>query len=78
MLPNICRDHGRAGCLTVADPVYTMFFDDIGEHPIYWCSWCGPQAQEITKLLNKAFDERPNFAEDFKAAIDKAMNNPTT
>ncbi len=70
---HVCKDHGRPGCLLVADPAYTMRFDDIGEKPIYWCSHCGAEAQAITEAINNAFKTRPGFAEQFKDAIDKAV-----
>jgi len=71
MLPRLCRDHGRPGCLGEIDERYTMRFDEIGEPPIYWCAWCGPQAKEMAAAIKKAFADRPGFAADFKAAIEK-------
>ncbi len=67
----ICRDFGRPGCCSIPDTRYTMNFDSIGEPPIYWCTFCGKQAAAITEVLDKAFEERPGFAEEFKKAIDE-------
>lgn len=39
----ICRDFGRPGCCSIPDSRYTMHFDDIGEEPIYWCTFCGKE-----------------------------------
>lgn len=36
MIPRICKDHDRPGCLTVPDDRFTMNFDDIGMPPILW------------------------------------------
>lgn len=69
----ICRDFGVAGCCSIPDPRYTMRFDDIGEEPIYWCTFCGKRAQALEATINKAFETRPNFAVEFKDAIDNAI-----
>jgi hypothetical protein len=38
---------------------------------IYWCAGCGPSAHEMNGIIERAFDTRPGFAEDFKREIDK-------
>jgi hypothetical protein len=62
-----CRDCGRE-----ADPEYTMNFDDIGELPIYWCTACGMAAREMNAALEKAFAERPGFAQQLELEIERA------
>lgn len=72
---HICRDwkDARPGCLKVADPRYTMYFDDIGEPPIYWCAHCGADAHEMDKVISKAFSEGGDrFKEAFEKAIKEA------
>lgn len=71
MKSQICKDYGRPGCLTVPDERFTMRFDDIGMPPILFCAFCGAEAKAIDAIIQKAFVERPGFAEDFKAAIEK-------
>lgn len=73
MKPNVCKDWSRPGCLVVPDDRYTMRFDDIGEPPILWCAWCGPQAQAMDAIIQKAFAERPNFATEFKDSLDRHL-----
>ncbi len=69
-----CRDHDqdKPGCRGVADARYTMDFTDVepGGY-IYWCAGCGPSAHEMNGIIERAFDTRPGFAEDFKREIDK-------
>lgn len=72
MTPNFCKDWERPGCLVTPDERYTMRFDEIGEAPILFCAWCGPQAQAMDEIIRIGFAERPDFAAEFKAAIDKA------
>lgn len=67
----ICRDFGRPGCCSIPDARYTMNFDDIGEKPIYWCTFCGKQSHAMDKAIKKAFATDPNFGERFKKAIDE-------
>lgn len=50
-IAQVCRDHGRPGCLSAIDERYTMRFDDINEEPIYWCSHCGPEAEALRQYL---------------------------
>lgn len=73
-MSNFCRDHlERPGCLGEADDRYTMYFDDIGEPPIYWCAHCGPEANAMDKAITKALNTRgPEFKEKFREAIDRA------
>ena len=52
-----------------------MRFDDIGEEPIYWCTFCGKEAQAMNEAIQKAFKTRPNFAEEFKEAIDGVVDD---
>jgi hypothetical protein len=49
-----------------------MRFDDIGENPIYWCTFCGPQAQKMNEAISKSFSTDPNFAAKFEKAINEA------
>ena len=71
--PKFCHDYGDApGCLGAIDERFTMYFDDIGEAPLYFCSACGKRAEQITAAINNAFATRTGFAEEFKSAIDKA------
>lgn len=65
----ICRDFGRPGCCSIPDTRYTMLFDDIGEEPIYWCTFCGKQAQAMDKAIKKAFAANPDFAKKLEKAI---------
>lgn len=67
----ICRDFGRPGCCSIPDPRYTMRFDDIDEPPIYWCTFCGKQAAAMKEAIDKAFKERPGFADAFQKAIEE-------
>ena len=71
----ICNDYGdRPGCLRDADDRYTMRFDDIGESPIYWCTFCGPVAHAMSKAITKATEERgTEFTEKFADAIRDAQ-----
>lgn len=71
MTTNICQDFGRPGCLTIPDERFTMRFDDIGMPPILFCSYCGAEAKAINAIIQQAFVDRPEFAEDFKKAIEK-------
>ena len=66
----VCRDFGRPGCCSIPDTRYTMRFDDIGEEPIYWCTFCGKQAAAMDDAIKDAFKNRPDFAMKFKEAID--------
>lgn len=73
--PTLCQDayQDKPGCLNVADPAYTMHFDEVEPGAvIHWCSACGPEAHKIQAAIEKAFRERPGFAEQFEAAIVEA------
>lgn len=72
-----CRDYpDRPGCLGIADPLYTMRFDDIGEEPLYWCASCGAEAHKINAALNDAFEERgEEFVQELEEAVNKAKRN---
>jgi predicted nucleic acid-binding Zn ribbon protein len=52
-----------------------MRFDDIGEEPIYWCTFCGEQAKAMDKVIQAAFANRPEFAAEFEKAINDANEN---
>ena len=67
----ICRDFGRPMCCSIPDPRYTMRFDEIGEEPIYWCTYCGKQAAMIDNAISDAFETRPGFVEEFRKAISE-------
>lgn len=68
--PGFCNDFGdRTGCLGTPDPQYTMRFDELGEAPILWCAHCGPEAQEMDRVLSAALRDRPGF----EAELEKAM-----
>lgn len=71
-IKQVCRDHGRPGCLEVPDERYTMRFDDIGEEPIYWCTHCGPEAHALNDIIVAAFKANPAFYERAKELIEKA------
>lgn len=68
-----CQDDNqeKPGCLGIADSRFTMRFDDIQEEPLYWCSCCGVQAQQMNEALQQAFETRPGFAEDLQKAMDQ-------
>ena len=69
-----CHDYGDAkDCLGAIDEQYTMRFDEVGEEPLYFCSVCGKRAQWFESSIMKAFAERPEFFDEFKAAIEKAQ-----
>lgn len=72
----ICKDFGRPGCCSIPDTRYTMNFDDIGELPIYWCTFCGKQAAVMDEAIKKAFDRDPEFATKFEEAINKEIKCP--
>lgn len=71
----LCRDYGdRPGCLGEADERWTMRFDDIGEKPIYWCAFCGPDAHAMGAALTEALETRgPEFATEVDEAIVEAL-----
>lgn len=73
----ICRDFGRPGCESIPDDRYTMNWDDIGEAPIYWCTFCGKQAAALDEVISNAFDNDPGFADRFAAAIAYAETAAT-
>jgi hypothetical protein len=50
-----------------------MDFSAIGGNPIFWCSFCGKEANQILKILQNALETRPGFAEELSSAIDKAQ-----
>lgn len=64
------RDRDCVGCLGDADERYTMHFDDIGEPPLFWCSFCGPGVHDMNAALEQALKTRPGFAEKLEAAIN--------
>ncbi len=69
-----CQDYldpDVPGCLGEADERYTMSFEDIGEGCIYWCSFCGPRAFVMEKVLDEGF-KQPGFAEALRVAVDQA------
>ncbi len=68
----VCRDFGRPGCCSVPDDRYTMRFDSIGEEPIYWCTFCGKEAQAMDALISEAMKTQPGFIDKFKKAIEDA------
>lgn len=61
-------------CLGAPDPRYTMDFSDIGEPPIYWCSACGPEAQEVEQALAGALagEDGPEVADILRDMIEEA------
>lgn len=69
-----CKDFGdRPECLGEIDEKYTMRFDDIGEEPIRWCSFCGTEANRILGLLESALKERgPVFSKLAQTLIEAA------
>lgn len=71
-----CKDFGdNPDCLETVDPAYTMDWSDIGKDPMYFCSYCGKIAKQMTDALDRAFKTRPGFAEQLKTAIDKVRPN---
>lgn len=78
-----CRDYGdRPGCLGDPDERFTMRFDDIGEDPIYWCSFCGPEAHELDKLfqdtIKKAIAKGPEAVKrvfDLMEEVEKEQHD---
>ena len=71
----ICNDFGdRPECQRDPDSRYTMYFDDIGEEPIYWCSFCGPGASMLEKSLTDALQSRgPEFQKEMTELIAQGM-----
>lgn len=73
IVENKCRDYGeRESCLGDPDPNYTMDFSDIGEGQIYWCSSCGPEAQELNVLLVSALRTGMITPQQLDSAITEA------
>lgn len=74
----VCRDAGDApGCLETPDDTYTMFFDDIGESPIFWCAHCGPRAKRMDAALVAGLNESPERASEIETAINQAVERAT-
>lgn len=75
----ICNDFGdRVGCLREADSRYTMRFDDIGEEPIHWCEFCGPEAHRLAESLDNALRTRgPEFQKKATMILEQAMSQVT-
>lgn len=68
----ICKDFGQEPrCKKVADPSYTMRFDDIGEAPIHWCSFCGPTALKLMEIILSACKNNPDKMKELEERIDK-------
>lgn len=69
-----CQNYGDSpDCLGKIDERWTMNFTDVQPGAfLKWCSVCGPKAHVMDKAIQKAFIERPNFAENFEEAINKA------
>lgn len=71
-----CQDYGDAGapwCKGEVDERFTMDFTDVEPGAlIKWCSACGPIAHRMQAAIEKAFDEREGFAEEFRTAIENA------
>jgi hypothetical protein len=72
----LCNDFGdRPGCLREADERYTMRFDDIGEPPIFWCAFCGPEAHALGASLDSALRARgPEFQKELAGLIEHQMS----
>ncbi len=66
-----CNDYGdRPGCLGTVDDRYTMVFN---EGTIYWCAFCGPDAQMMNEALTNALETRgPEFQKELSDAIEEA------
>ena len=58
----LCQSTGAPFCLQVPDPEFTMYFDDLGEDPIYFCSVCGPTAVSVTEALYERLEADPDLA----------------
>lgn len=70
-----CNDYGdNPACLGESDPRYTMDYRDVDPNDgfIYWCAHCGPNAHEMKKAIEGRLDEDPGFADELRAAIEKA------
>lgn len=68
-----CRDFGeRPGCLGTPDPRFTMDFSDIGEDPIYWCSFCGAEAQALDAALVSALHDGRVSPDQLKSLLEEA------
>jgi hypothetical protein len=66
------KDPDVPDCLGEADGRYTMDFTDVvPDGKIFWCSVCGPRAQELDAKLQKAFETQPDFAGKLEAEINK-------
>jgi hypothetical protein len=69
----VCKDYGdRPGCLGTPDEQWTMRFDDLGEEPILWCSYCGPKAHALNAIVLQALHDETITLDDMRAAIDDA------
>jgi len=71
----LCHDYGdNPACLKEADPRYRMDYTDVkGGAVMHWCAHCGPVAHAMEAAVNRAFEERPGFREEFREAIERAM-----
>ena len=75
-MSEFCHDYGDApDCLKVIDERFTMDFRDIGEGCLYFCAKCGERAKMMNEAINRAFQTRPGFEDDFRAAIENARSN---
>jgi hypothetical protein len=57
---------GAEGCLGTPDPQFTMNAGT--EREMLWCSHCGPQAQERSKLIRRLLDA--GYGAQLEAALD--------
>lgn len=59
-------------CELEADSAFTMDFTDVepGAY-LYWCTTHGQEAHKLNEALQDAFKERPGFATQLEAEIDK-------
>ncbi len=65
-----CQD-----CILEADPRYTLDFTDVEPDTyIYFCAVHGPTAHKLQAALEKAFAERPDFAEILEMELNKYEN----
>ena len=68
-----CKDFGRPGCLSTPDDQYTLYFHDIGEAPIYFCSSCGPLSRTLLKIFEDMVrEDGEDFLQKLDAEISKA------
>lgn len=69
---SICQNHRDCpGCLGTVDPEFTESFEDIGEGCLYFCSFCGPEAKKMIKMLEDFVEKDPKNSALLKNIIEE-------